>query len=102
MIVLQRHTAQHRGNPPLLCFASPSTVVFVERNALMHGGHRQGGVLINEPVAFADIAAASAVAATIRGQCVIVEYDEGRNGQGKLVSLTRKAGSTDVEPAPRP
>jgi hypothetical protein len=102
VIVLQRRTNEHGANPPVCCFADAGTVIFVERNALMRTGHRHAGALITEPVAFANVAAASAVAAVVRGQCVIVEYDEVRDGENRLRALIRRAGSTDVEPPPRP
>jgi hypothetical protein len=102
VIVLQRRTNEHGSNPPVCCYADAGTVIFVERNVLMRSGHRHAGNLLTEPVAFVNAASAAVVAATVRGQCVIVDYDEVRDGGNRLRALTRKAGSTDVEPTPRP
>lgn len=94
MICLFGDVSVHKGNQPVLAFFDGKTAVLVDANALLASGR--------EPVQFADAAAAAAVAAVLRGQHRIIDLDETRDGQGKLTRLTRKAGSVDVLPTPKP
>ena len=76
-------------------------MVFCDQDTLLSKGHIVNGVLITEPVSFPTSLAAQVVGALIRGATIVSQYDELRDGQGKLIALTPKAGVADIAVTPR-